>query len=66
MTSIRPCPDEVDLLAVAAGDEPSEQDLGHLAVCGDCRRRVDRMRAELALLRQGGPPAGPMPGSPCD
>ena len=52
MPSSLTCPDDAELLAVAAGEEPSAELREHLADCSSCRSRLERFRAELALLRE--------------
>ena len=47
------CPDEAEPLAVASGDEPSAELRQHLADCPHCPERLERLRDELVLLRQG-------------
>jgi predicted Ser/Thr protein kinase len=46
------CPDEDEILPVAAGDPAGDPLQEHLEGCPDCRERVERLRAELAALRQ--------------
>jgi hypothetical protein len=43
MPSSPTCPDDADLLAVAAGEEPSAELRAHLAVCPHCPGRLERM-----------------------
>lgn len=45
------CPKETDLLALAAGDEPSAGLLAHLDSCPSCRGLIRRLRIEIARLR---------------
>jgi hypothetical protein len=52
MAPISTCPNEAEILPVAAGD-PAEGPLReHLDGCPGCRERVERLRAELAALRE--------------
>ncbi len=52
MSPMLTCPDEHELLAVATGEPMEDSIEGHLASCPDCRRQVERLRAELAALRR--------------
>ena len=58
MPSSLTCPDETELLALAMGEPvPAEVD-AHLAGCASCQTRLERLKAEVALLRaerQDGP-----------
>ena len=54
MPSSLTCPDDADLLAVAAGEEPSEELQKHLEECSSCSVRLDRFRSEFELFRQKG------------
>jgi predicted Ser/Thr protein kinase len=49
------CPDETELLALAAGEEPSEELRAHLSGCPACRGRLEQLKVELATLREGAP-----------
>jgi hypothetical protein len=57
MLSSRTCPDEVELLAVAAGEEPSGSLRNHVAACPHCPGHLVRLRNELAVLRENAPEA---------
>jgi len=57
------CPKEPELLALAAGDEPSAGLLAHLDSCPTCRQLIHRLRAEIARLRSSCAPA-PQPSPP--
>ncbi|MGO9601601.1 MAG: protein kinase domain-containing protein [Isosphaeraceae bacterium] len=59
MISSLKCPDEAELLAVATGDKPSEKQRQHLAGCPACCARIERVKAELALLRKNAPESAP-------
>src|SRR6516165_4453777 len=54
MPSSLTCPGDADLLAVAAGEEPSEELQKHLEECRSCSVRLDRFRSEFELFRQKG------------
>jgi serine/threonine protein kinase len=62
MPSSLTCPDDGELLAVAAGEAPSAELRKHLAECPECRARQEQFQAELAVFRQM-PPAAFL--SPC-
>jgi predicted Ser/Thr protein kinase len=47
-----PCPDDPELLPLVAGGAVSDQVRRHLDACGACRLRVERLRAEVAAVRQ--------------
>jgi predicted Ser/Thr protein kinase len=72
MPSSLTCPSEEELLAAAAGEEPSDELRRHLAECPSCRGRLERRRAELAQLRKVAPRAASPPATttsnepPCD
>jgi len=51
------CPEEAELLALAAGEEPSEELRAHLSRCPTCPGRLEQLKAELAELREGAPGA---------
>jgi hypothetical protein len=57
MPSSLTCPSEEELLAVAAGEEPSDELRRHLAECPSCRERLEQLQAERALLRKVAPRA---------
>jgi serine/threonine protein kinase len=46
-------PEDPELLAVAAGEEPSEALRAHLAACGRCREQVEQYKVEMELFRAG-------------
>jgi predicted Ser/Thr protein kinase len=55
MPSTATCPDEAELLAVAAGERPSAELQLHLASCSKCRERLEQFQSELSLLREERP-----------
>jgi len=57
MPSSLTCPAEAELLAVAAGEEPSEELRAHLSRCPTCPGRLEQLKAELAALRERAPEA---------
>jgi hypothetical protein len=59
MLSSRTCPDDAELLAVASGEEPWDalRARAHLAAWSNCSERLDRLRHELAVLRERAPEA---------
>ncbi len=59
MPSSLTCSDDAELLAVASGESMPEELRAHLADCSTCRERLERFRAELALLRAR-PPEAPL------
>jgi serine/threonine protein kinase len=50
MTGILTCPDQHELLPIAAGEPAGEAIKQHLDACKACRGRVERLRADLAAL----------------
>jgi serine/threonine protein kinase len=46
------CPDETHLLPVALGQPVPGEVEAHLEECLDCRRRLERLRAEVGALRE--------------
>ncbi len=62
MPSSLTCPEDAELLAVAAGEEPSETLQAHLNDCARCRERLGHVRSELSLLRES-PPSAPLAAS---
>lgn len=46
------CPEEHELLAVALGESRNRVLLLHIARCDTCGKRVQRLRKEVALLRE--------------
>jgi hypothetical protein len=55
MPSRATCPDEAELLTVAAG-EPASADLQrHLVDCSKCRNQLEQLRREVAGLREQRP-----------
>jgi WD40 repeat protein/serine/threonine protein kinase len=46
------CPDEVHLLPAALGQPVPGEVQAHLEDCLDCRRRLERLRAEVGALRE--------------
>ncbi len=61
MPSILTCPDEAELLAVAAGDEVSDDVRQHLDQCPRCPELVQHYRALVVALRNGEPGASLVP-----
>jgi predicted Ser/Thr protein kinase len=61
MPSSLTCPEEPELLAVAAGDEPRAELRNHLAGCSQCRDQVERYQVQMEQLRAGAsePPLAP-------
>jgi hypothetical protein len=55
MPSSLTCPEEAELLAVAAGEEASNELRMHLAGCPLCRERLGRLAADIAMLKQVSP-----------
>ncbi len=54
------CPEEAELLAVAAGEKPSEELRAHLSGCQTCAGRLAQLKVELAALREGAPRESPL------
>jgi hypothetical protein len=52
MPSSLTCPEEPELLAVAAGEEPSEELRMHFAGCPLCRERLGQLNIEVAMFRE--------------
>jgi eukaryotic-like serine/threonine-protein kinase len=52
MTTTLACLDETELLALAMGEPVAAAITAHLGGCALCRRRLDRLQAEVASLRQ--------------
>jgi hypothetical protein len=52
MPSSPTCPNEAELLALAAGEEPAPGLGAHLAECPWCRERLEQLNAEVAVLRR--------------
>jgi predicted Ser/Thr protein kinase len=57
MTSSLTCPDDAELLAIAAGEEPPAELQRHLDGCPRCGARLERYKAEVAAFREGAPAA---------
>ena len=62
MPSSLTCPEEAELLAVAAGEEPPDELRMHLSGCPHCRERLGQLDLEVAMFRENaqlneGPPA---------
>jgi anti-sigma factor ChrR (cupin superfamily) len=51
MTRTIACPENVDLLAFAAGDQASPVVRSHVDACPRCLRAVRRLKAEIGCLR---------------
>jgi serine/threonine protein kinase len=66
MTTTLACPDETEMLAVAMGEPVAAAVTAHVDGCVMCRARRDRLKAELASLRQdhGYAPTPPDPFDP--
>jgi hypothetical protein len=69
MTGISTCPDEHELLPLVDGEPAGETIAQHLDACEGCRGRLERLRADLAALRDLGEgvaadPIGPVPADP--
>ena len=74
------CPQDHELLPIAAGEPADGAVSGHVSECPACRERVHRLAAEVRALRRahaavltepwpepsatGGPAVGPGPGVP--
>jgi hypothetical protein len=54
MTGMPNCPDEPELLSVAAGEPTSDAIVQHVDGCKRCRWRVERLRKEMSVI--GGMP----------
>jgi hypothetical protein len=52
MTTTLACPDETEMLAVAMGEPVAAAVTAHVDGCVMCLARLDRLKAELASLRQ--------------
>jgi serine/threonine protein kinase len=52
MTTTLACPDETELLVLAMGDPIAAEVMAHVEGCTSCRTRLDRLRAEVAALRE--------------
>jgi hypothetical protein len=52
MTTTLTCPDETELLALAMREPVAAEVTAHADGCAMCRTRLDRLQAEVALLRQ--------------
>ncbi len=52
MVSSPTCPDDAELLAVVVGEEPSEELREHLDACPKCLGRLERLRIEVAVVRE--------------
>jgi serine/threonine protein kinase len=55
MTSSLTCPSDEELLAIAAGEEPSSALRDHLDRCAECSERLRRCMAEVLELRRASP-----------
>jgi hypothetical protein len=55
MPSSLTCPEEAELLAVAAGEEASHELRMHLAGCPLCRERLGQLAAAIATLKHVSP-----------
>jgi hypothetical protein len=51
MPSSPTCPEEAELLGLAMEDPPPAEVAAHLAGCASCQSRLERLKAEVALLR---------------
>jgi serine/threonine protein kinase len=52
MTTSLACPDETELLVLAMGEPVAAAVKAHVDGCAACRTRLDRLHAEVAVLRQ--------------
>ena len=52
MPSTLACPDETELLALAMGEPVAAAVTAHVDGCASCQTKLDRLQAEVALLRQ--------------
>lgn len=52
MTTTLTCPDEAELLALAIGEPVAAAVTAHVGGCARCRARLEKLQAEVALLRQ--------------
>ncbi len=52
MPSSLTCPEEAELLAVAAGEEPRDELRMHLSGCPLCRERLGQLNLEIAMFRE--------------
>jgi hypothetical protein len=55
MPSSLTCPEEAELLAVAAGEDPSVELRMHLSGCPLCRELLGKLEFDIALLKQVSP-----------
>jgi serine/threonine protein kinase len=55
MASIPKCPDEPEILAVAAGDEVADELRRHLDECSRCSELVQQYRSLVGAMRNGDP-----------
>ena len=46
------CPEENELLALAMGEPAAAEVIAHVVDCTSCKATLERLRAEVALLRQ--------------
>jgi hypothetical protein len=51
MPSSLTCPEEAELLALAMGDPAAAEVTAHLAGCASCQSRLERLKADVELLR---------------
>jgi predicted Ser/Thr protein kinase len=52
MLSTRACPEENELLALAMGEPAAAEVVAHVVDCTSCKATLERLQAEVALLRQ--------------
>src|SRR3954471_17299684 len=52
MPSSLTCPEEAELLAVTAGEEPSDELRMHLSGCPLCLERLGQLNLEVAMFRE--------------
>ncbi len=52
MTSTLACPSETELLALAMGEPDAATVRSHVDACTSCRAKLNRLQAEVAMLRQ--------------
>ena len=55
MVSSPTCPGDAELLALVVGEEPSEELREHLDACPKCLGRLERLRTEVAVVRERPP-----------
>src|SRR5207248_1562571 len=66
MAPIPTCPDEAEILPVAAGDPAEDALREHLEGCTACRERLEQLRAEVSSLRRDLEDVMPLPSTEPD